>query len=263
VFQSLYSYPAELSVWAIAIEQEAIERFARDQLKSIEQGLRPIFEPLKVAWQLIQERGHHVDAILRAAERNQADTVVMGSRGLQGVKELLLGSVSSGVLYHAACPVLIVHGDNAPCGTAEFGNIVLASDGSPSAQRAAKVAVEMAEKFATSLTVLNVYENLPVISVPDSGENLFSDADMEAHASKWMQYVAQPIRAFAKEAGVNCSFIQEGGLPDESIIRFADTHDVDLIILGSRGLGGYARMLMGSVSNRVVHHANCPVLVVP
>jgi nucleotide-binding universal stress UspA family protein len=264
VLHSSYVDAATIGVWAIAVDQDMIDRFAKEQREAIEPIIKPIFDRLKIPFRYIQEAGleREVDAILRVAEREKADLIVMGSRGLRGVGELLLGSVSSGVLHHAVCPVLIVHGDNAPCGTAGFKNILLASDGSPCAQRAAKVAVEMAQKFANTLTVLNVYEELSAVSVPGTEENLISAADTEAYAKQWLEYVAQPVKALAKEAGVNCAFVQQGGHPDEAIKRFATVHDVDLIVLGSRGLGGYARLLLGSISNRVLHHANCPVLVV-
>jgi nucleotide-binding universal stress UspA family protein len=264
VFHNAYVDPGTLGVWAIAIDQEMIDRCAAEQRDAIEPTIKPIFERLKIPFRFVQEAGREpeVDAILRVAEREKADLIVVGSRGLRGVSEALLGSVSSGVLHHASCPVLIVHGDNAPCGTAGFKNILLASDGSPCAQRAAQIAVEMAQKFGNTLTVLNVYEELSAVSVPGTEDSLIGDTDMERYSAQWLEYVAQPVRAFAKEAGVHCTFAQEGGKPDVVIKRFANLHNVDLIVLGSRGLGGYARMIIGSVSNRVVHHANCPVLVV-
>lgn len=264
VFHSSYVDPGTIGVWAIAIDQDTIDRCAKEQRDAIEPMIKPIFERMNVPFRFLQQAGHEpeVDAILRVAEREKADLIVLGSRGLRGVTEALLGSVSSGVLHHASCPVLIVHGDNAPCGAAGFRNILLASDGSPCAQRAAQAAVEMAQKFGNTLTVLNVYEDLSAISVPGSEDNIVSDTDVEKYAAQWLEYVAQPVRAFAKDAGVTCSFVQEGGHPDVAIRRFANMHNVDLIVLGSRGLGGYARLLIGSVSNRVVHQANCPVLVV-
>ena len=224
----------------------------------------PIFERLNIPCRFIQEAGHEaaVDAILRVAERDEVDLIVLGSRGLRGVKELFLGSVSSGVLHHADCPVLIIQGENAPGGTEAFTNVLLASDGSPCAQRAARVAVELAQKFAISLTVLNAYEHLSSVCLPGDDGSVVDDMDMDHYAKQWLDYVTQPVSELANEAGISCSYVQEIGRPDQIIVDFANKHAVDLIVLGSRGLGGYTRMFIGSVSNRVVHHANCPVLVV-
>ena len=262
VFQTPYADPSDFGVWAIAIDQAAVERCAREQLKSLERAIAPLFEHSAILWRVIQEQGHPVDTILRVVDREKADLIIVGSRGLRGVKELLLGSTSSGVLHHATCPVLIVRGDNTPCGTIKFCNILLVSDGSPCAQRASRIAIGLAEKAASSLTVLNVYEDLDSVNGPCSESVVPGNTDTEVHAKQWLAYVAQPVSELAKEAGVNCLFVQEGGHPVETIVAFAGKHHVDLIVMGSRGLSGYSRMVIGSVSNRVVHHANCPVLVV-
>jgi nucleotide-binding universal stress UspA family protein len=74
--------------------------------------------------------------------------------------------------------------------------------------------------------------------------------------------VENRIEEAAKVEGVYWNLHQEKGPADETIVRFAEEHKADLIVMGSRGLGGFARLLVGSVSDNVVHHANCPVLVV-
>ena len=262
VFHFPYTGVAKMGAWAIAVDQAEVDRGARKEKEAVKRSVCAIFAELDTPHRVIQEFGHPVEAILRVAEREEVDLIVVGSRGLRGVKELFLGSVSSGVMHHASCPVLIVRGDNAPCGSLKFDNIVLASDGSPCAQRAARVAVELARTLATSLTVLNVYEDLSSVSMPGDEDSPLSTAGMEHYAKQWLDYVAQPVDKFAKEAGVICSYIQERGHPDGAIVNFTNKHDVDLVVIGSRGLGGYARMVIGSVSNRVVHHANCPVLIV-
>ena len=264
VFHTGSADPANIDVWAPKMDQDAMVLRGRKHRNVIEPTVMSIFELQDVPCRYIQEAGHEseVDAILRVAEREKADLIVIGSRGLRGIKELLLGSVSSGVLHHAVCPVLIVRGTNAPFGSFKFDNIVLASDGSPSAQKAAEIAVELARTLETSLTVLNVYEDLSFASIPGDEDSILSSADKERYATEWLDYVAQPVNEFTKKAGVTCSYIQMRGYPDEAIVAFANRHYVDLIILGSRGMGGYSRTVIGSVSNRVVHHANCPVLVV-
>jgi nucleotide-binding universal stress UspA family protein len=219
VFHTPAADPAAFGIWAIAIEQDAIERCATEQLQSVEHGIRALFEPLETPWRVIQEQGHPVDAILDVAERENVDLIVLGSRGLRGVKELLLGSVSSGVLHHSSCPVLIVRGDSALWGTAGFGKIVLTSDGSPCAQKAAPIAVEFARKFATSLTVLNVYGELSTVSAPGDENTLTGDSVVELAARQWMAYVAAPVRALADDAEVACTFVQKGGRPDGSHIN--------------------------------------------
>ncbi len=264
VYHRAFADPTNIGVWALAIDQGFIEQGAKEYLETIEPSIRQVFEPLNIPLKVIQEAAHEaeVDAILRVAGREEAGLIVLGSRGLRGAKQLFLGSVSTGVLHHAHCPVLIVRGANAPCGTGKFRNILLVSDGSPSAQKAAKAAVEMARKFAISLTVLNVYEDLSSAYLPGQDDSAIDESTAALYAKQWMDYVEEPVRALAKEAGVYCSFVQRIGKPADCILHFAGQYGVDLIVLGSRGLRGYQRMLLGSVSTRVVHHADCPVLVV-
>ena len=155
-----------LGAWALEIDPVAIERNAHRTKLSVERGIGPLFAEVDAPHRFLQERGHPVEAILRVAEREKAGLIVLGSRGLQGVEALMLGSVSSGILHHATCPVLIVRGELLPTGTAEFQHILLASDGSERANRAALVAVAMAQKFATSLTVLNACADISSVTLP-------------------------------------------------------------------------------------------------
>ena len=262
VFQPPYVEADSMRGWVIANDQNFIDRIAQYQKDAIEKQVVPLCKPLNIPCRVKQDRGHPVDGILRMAEEEKVDLIVLGSRGLRGVKEFFLGSVSSGVLHHAACPVLIARGAPLPCGTGEFQHILLASDGSECAQKAAVVAVDMVQKFATSLTVLNVCADITSVSLPGEDNAPTSDVDAELYAQHLLEHVKQNVSDLAKEKGIYCSYHQEVGHPDETIVRFADQQSADLIVLGNRGVGGFARMLVGSVSNHVTHHASCSVLVV-
>ena len=262
VFHMPYAGTGYMGVWELAIDKDSIDRRAREQKDEIERTIIPLFARQDISCQVRQETGHPVESILRVAEAEKADLIVMGSRGLGSVTELLLGSVSSGVLHHAACPVLIArraqtHGDSI-----EFQHILLASDGSECAQKAASVAVGMAQKFAASLTVLNVCADIASIRLPGDGYVPITDGDADLYARQLLEKVTQSVSGLAKEQAVCCSYHQEVGHTEEILLRFAELQKADLIVLGSRGLGGFERMLLGSVSHHVTHHANCPVLVV-
>ena len=259
VFHSDFGY---LGVWEMTIDQAVIERFAREQQEANEQNIRPLFDLRNIPLRVRQDRGRPVDSILRVAEEEKADLIVMGSRGLGGAREVLLGSVSSGVLHHAACPVLIVRGERIPAGNAEFGHILLASDGSECAQKAAVVAVGLAQKFAVPLTVLNVCADITSLRLPGDGYVPVTEGDAALYAGRLLEKITQSVSGLAKAKGVVCSFHQEVGHTDDLLLRFAEEQKADLIVLGSRGLGGFEQMLLGSVSHHVTHHANCPVLVV-
>ena len=268
VFHFPYTGVGEMGVWAVAIDQVELDRCAREEKEAVKRSICASFAELDTPHRIIQEIGHPVEAILRVAEREEADLIVVGSRGLRGVKELFLGSVSSAVMHHARCPVLIVRGGHVPTGAAAFQEIVLASDGSERAQKATQVAVDMAKKFATSLTVLNVSVDLSSLMLPGEEEAvkreeaIFNQSIPDLYASRVLGLVRRKVGEVAKEAGVYCSYVQKRGHPYEVIVRFAEEHGSDLVVVGSRGLGGFEQMLVGSVSNYVAHHASCPVLIV-
>lgn len=263
VFNDFYANPAYMNVWAMAITQEAIDESARAEREAVEQSVLPVFARAGVPCEIVQTTGHPVDGILHQAECAQADLIVMGSRGLGRFKRLLLGSVSYGVLHHARCPVLIVHENSAPGEAEGFRHVLLASDGSEGARKAAVAAAQLAQKFAAPLAVVNVfdiYTPLPGLPVED-GESL-SEIRPASLADRVLEAVMHDVRPIAHEAKVHACFFQETGHHAEAILRFAEEHHTDLIVMGSRGLGGFQSLLLGSVSESVAHHSRCPVLIV-
>jgi len=248
---------------SVIASREITEEYVRIQAQLHQERMHPLLEGTGVSFRILQETGHPMGGIVHVAEREHVNLIVMGSRGLHGIKEFFLGSVSRGVLHHAPCSVLVVRGKNAPLATKEFRHILLVSDGSEGAGKAAVAAVEIADRFATSLTVLNVVE--PFASIPiDKAEinGLPVELNSDAVACRLRRIVEDSVKQIAEPEGVYCSFHQERGQAEETIVGFADWHHADLIVMGSRGLGGFGRLLLGSVSNAVAHHADCPVLIV-
>jgi nucleotide-binding universal stress UspA family protein len=262
VFQDPRIDYAHLGAWSLTLQPDVLERIAHEQQEAMKQHLGSLFEQMNIPCRILIETGHPVDGILRVAEKENADLIVVGSRGLRGASELFLGSVSSGILHHAKCPVLIVRGENIPCGVGDFQSILMASDGAEGAHKAARSALEIAQNYSTSLTVLNVYQNLSTVNLPVEDDALISETDVELYARRLLEMVKQDISSLTNNGHAPCSITQEKGHPGETIVRFANQRKFDLIVLGSRRMRGFERMLVGSVSNYVVHRANCPVLVV-
>jgi nucleotide-binding universal stress UspA family protein len=141
----------------------------------------------------------------------------------------------------------------------EMKTILLATDGSPSAQKATDVAIELAGALDATLRILSVWR-IPVYDygyVPVQYAPELDEAQREGAA----KVVAEAVAA-AKAAGVRVtSEIRRGGASDE-ICAAAEETAADMIVLGAHGWGAMKRMLVGSVSTVVLHHAPCPVLVV-
>ena len=154
-----------------------------------------------------------------------------------------------------------------------FKNILVAVDGSESSKRAAHVALGLAEKLRAQLIVLHAispptsyYRSnfpVPVGMAPPPPSQKEIDT-YYAYARRVALGIVGDTVSEAKKVGTNVKTELPEGVSSvvETIINHAAKEHVDLIIVGTRGLGGFTKMLIGSVSSGVISHANCPVLVV-
>jgi nucleotide-binding universal stress UspA family protein len=183
-----------------------------------------------------------------------ADLLVVGARGLGGFKSLLLGSVSDQCLRHARCPVAVVRAGVEPVRHVTE-RIVVGVDGSPTAQRALRWAIELARPAHATVDVVHAWQPA-VLGGPLAPVVVEADA-VGAAAQRTLDEAIASIDATGVEVGrvLSC-----GGAAG-AILDAAS--DADLVVVGSRGCGGFTGMLLGSVSHQVAHHAPCPVVVVP
>lgn len=140
--------------------------------------------------------------------------------------------------------------------------ILLATDGSEEATLAARTAIDIADKTGSELHII-----LVGLSVSYVGMGQLEIADIPGPAQEELNQEAQRLlNAQARWIEANGGTVVEAhlriGKPDEEIVSQAEELGAGLIVIGSRGLGGIRRALMGSVSDSVVRHAHCPVLVV-
>lgn len=138
--------------------------------------------------------------------------------------------------------------------------IMVALDFSPHADIALNYGVELAKAFQAEIIVCHVIEQPDLLSqLPPGGEAYFPPNLHEVHRKQ----AAQECREMLKEKGVaNGRAVIGEGTPFVEILRIADSESVDLLIVGTHGRGAIAHMLLGSVAERVVRKARCPVLTV-
>jgi nucleotide-binding universal stress UspA family protein len=208
--------------------------------------------------------GDAAKEIVELAEELEVGLVVLGSRGLGGIRRALIGSVSTSVLRHAHCSVLIARGYDDP--EEERGylpwKILVAMDGSEEASAAARVAAEIAKAAGSEVHL--VYAMQEERYRPHLGPEMWEGWEegfeqAKRSARSWVEDQAERMR------GEGASVVESHlllGRPDAAIVWLAQEISAGLIVLGSRGLGGMSRALIGSVSDSVVRHAHCPVLVV-
>ncbi|MGA3057669.1 MAG: universal stress protein [Candidatus Limnocylindrales bacterium] len=137
----------------------------------------------------------------------------------------------------------------------QLETILLATDGSPASEPASEQAIDLATQVQARLLVMSV---LAASSRPSEA----SAGQVVADSRDSLTAKAQAIVQRAKAAGANATFLVWEGVAGEAIVAAADAENVDLIVVGSHGRSGVSRFLIGSVSDYVVRHAHCPVMVV-
>jgi len=239
------------------------EREAREvldgQVKKIEEAGGTVTEThLRMGGRLDQK-------IVELAEELDVGLISMGSRGLGGIRRTLMGSVSDSVVQYVHCPVLVARRgrleEEQKVASIFPTRILLATDGSQEANLAAQTAADIAEKTASELHLVHV-RSVPAYIDPSS-ERIKVIESAEEDVRKEAQQVLDAQVEQIKATGGNVAQTHVRlGRPDEEIVLLAEEIGAGLIEMGSRGLGGIRRVFMGSVSDSVVRHAHCSVLVV-
>lgn len=177
--------------------------------------------------------GSASDVVVEIADQQDGDLIVVGSRGLSRTQRMLIGSVSHRVAHHAPCDVLIVRGS---CGPEGYRAVSVGTDGSPTADRAARKGVEFAERAGAEVTLV-------FVGHPRTGEIVLRDT------------------VATLDTKVPCAPRILDGDPADKIIECAEENKLDLIIIGNKGMGGANRFLLGSVPAKVLQYAACDVLI--
>lgn len=187
------------------------------------------------------------------AEAQRAELVVLGDRGLGGFTGLLVGSVAVQVAAHAPGPVLVARGT-----LREHGPVVVGVDGSAASAAVVEFAFAEAAARGAALVALHAwYRRLPPETV-DELPLIYEPDDVQA---------AQARQLAASLAGARRRFptvaVHEQVRQDRVAHALIEaTTDAQLLVVGARGRGGFAGLLLGSVSQAVLHHARCPVAIV-
>jgi len=139
--------------------------------------------------------------------------------------------------------------------------ILLATDGSPSAETATREAIDLACAFETPLVVVSVAQ---IVFPPYAGYYGYSEIAVDFHRRETEQVtrILTETKERASVAGVACETVALEGLAGDEICRTARERSPRLVVMGAHGWGRIGRLLHGSVSTHVLHHAPCPVLVV-
>jgi nucleotide-binding universal stress UspA family protein len=214
---------------------EKLEIVTRQHLESLKESA----EKEGIICEIIERRGTETyKYIVDEAAKNNVEMIIIGRRGRTGITRLMMGSVTAKVIGHSPCKVMVVP----RFARISFEKILVPTDGSIFSDLASREAISIAKNVRSSLIVLSVAtkdENLPV-----------------AEASVGM------VKEAAEKEGIKVEALTLIGNPHEVIVDTADKKKAGFIVIGSHGRSGIDRLLMGSVTERLIGHAGCPVLVV-
>lgn len=251
-----YGRPFEVQALVTGFEPEQLDEAARKVLKQAVTAL----PPGQAAGEIIERvsDSEPVDALLD--ETRSDDLLVVGARGLGPVRRLLLGSVGVHCTRYASCPTVIVRDHpEAPAAASESPAppVVVGIDGSPGSVTALRWAAEHARRHGLTLEVVHVWPRSE--TQPAEVEDLFQVTQQRDRHRVEIERLIDSCVFTGGRAGVTVRFLD--GNPVEVLLEAAE--NASLLVVGSRGQGGIARLLLGSTSAACLLHAPCNVAVVP
>jgi nucleotide-binding universal stress UspA family protein len=143
-----------------------------------------------------------------------------------------------------------------------FASIVVGTDGSESAQEAVRQAVELAARLGATLRIVSAYEPVPAGRLREEAHEVPPDLQWMINPREDVDATLRGAADAARAGGVEAETYARQGDPADAILDVAEEQGADLIVVGNKGMTGARRFLLGSVPNRVSHHAPCSVLII-
>lgn len=205
-------------------------------------------QPLAVSY--LTPVGNEVSTLADLSK--EADLVVVGSRGLGPMSRRLLGSVSSGVMRHARCPVVVLRDEDPLVENLAQAPVVVGIDGSPVSELATEVAFDEASRRGVELVAVHTWSDFTMYGMADVDWTNLSPLAEEALAERlagWQErYPDVTVRRVVTQ-----------DRPAHQLLQQAQS--AQLLVVGSHGRGGFAGLLLGSVGSAVVEQSRIPVIV--
>jgi nucleotide-binding universal stress UspA family protein len=237
---------ADMPEWQQDDAQRVIDQ-ARKTLSASLEGAEPPEIRTEVVYSSV------VPALIEASK--DAQMIVAGSQGLGALGRLLLGSVTTGLVHYAHCPVAVIHSDKTEAPSAFDTNapVLLGIDGSPASEAATALAFDEASRRGVELRALHVWSDVGVFPV--------LGMDWRDREREGQEILAERLAGWQEQyPDVQVERLLFCDKPSQWLLK--ESERAQLVVVGSRGRGGFAGMLLGSVSSAVAQSARVPVLVV-
>jgi nucleotide-binding universal stress UspA family protein len=244
-----FDYPAPLT------DVEEPQRQAEAMLAETAGEVRARYPGLEVSTAV----GAGSAAGVLVEESQRASLVVVGTRGLGGFAGLLIGSVSTQVTAHAQSPVIVVRPPGADPDADTGAPVVVGVDGSTESTSALEFAFDTASTRGVPLVVVFVWQALPDSNLGPINRWHYDRAEAESQARRMLAELLAGWQDKYPDVVVDRQAVY-GFNPAETLIDASA--EAALLVVGSRGRGGFAGLLLGSVSRALVHHSRCSVAVV-
>ncbi len=185
-------------------------------------------------------------------QSQDAHLIVVGCRGRGALARGLLGSVSTGLVHHAKCPVAVIHDEDPTVPHPALAPVVVGVDGSPAADRALALAFEEASLRGVDLVAVHAWSDSTVFEFPGTDWSTLQAMGEETLSERLAGWQERYPDVLVRRVVV-------ADRPSHQLLEQAQS--AQLLVVGSHGRGGFTGMLLGSVSTAVVHAAKMPVIV--
>ena len=239
------SYVGDLDMVGVGDVMGAMRRPCEKALKDAEM----LAKEEGVLIRTVCEEGEIFERISDLASAENCDLIVMGRRGLHRLERSLVGSVTARVIGYSQRDVLVVPDDT----QVGFQRVLVATDGSKQCRPAVEKAIDFSQSYGGEISV---------VSIVDVPAEFYAEAPqiVEDMIHKAKIYVEE-VKKKAEASGVKAEAFVKEGEAYQAIVDLAKERDVNIIVMGSHGRTGLKRLLMGSVAEKVIGYAPCPVLV--
>ncbi|KDN21531.1 universal stress protein [Amycolatopsis rifamycinica] len=191
-------------------------------------------------------------------ESRHARMLVVGRTGSGGFADMLVGGTAASVVSHAHCPVAVVRGRREPAVVPETGPVVVGVDGSPNSEQAIGVAFEEASLRGVPLVAVHAWNDVTYEDTRGTARILTQPESLEEGEQRLLTERLAGWQEKYPDVEIGRNLVRDR--PRHALLEESGT--AQLIVVGSRGRGGFTGMLLGSTSQALVQHAGCPVLVV-
>lgn len=237
------------------VDQQFIERIEAENEEAIA-ATEVAFEGNAVETAVL--RGRPADAIVEYADEHDVDFISMGTHGRTGVSRYVAGSVTERVVRRAPCPVLTAKAVERSELTGDYGDVLIPTDGSDAASIAIGHGIEIAKRAGARIHAVNIVDVGAITLTPGSSAPTELVERFEAEGER----ATEAIVDRATDAGLDVTTSVHEGVPASDLLAYANEHEVDLVTMGTTGRTGLNRYLLGSTAERVIRHAEMPVLAV-